>query len=128
MNTRNFTRVELEFMQIIWDQPGISVPEIRERLADTDHLLTEGAIRRILAILMEKGHLNRVRNGRQYLYSATMDRPVAEKSMVGDLLQRGFGDSISDMVASLLDCRDVDKGELDEIKRIIERHEKDTGS
>ena len=128
MTTKHFTRVELEFMQIIWDRPGISVPELREYLADADHQLTEGAIRRILAILMEKGHLKRERKGRQFLYRATMDRPVAEKSMVGDLLRRGFGDSVSGMVASLLDCRAVDKGELDEIKRIIERHEKDMGS
>lgn len=127
MSVKHFTRVELEFMQIIWDLPGTSVPELRERLAKADHHLTEGAIRRILAILMEKGHLKRERKGRQFLYRATMDRPVAEKSMVGDLLRRGFGDSITGMVASLLDCRTVDKEELDEIKRIIERHEKETG-
>ena len=61
-----FTRVELEFMQIIWELEEATTEDIRIRLEKSGRNLTDGGIRTILSVLMRKGHLRRNKRGRSY--------------------------------------------------------------
>ena len=118
-----FTEVELEFMHVIWNQKEVSTENIQNALREKGHELSDGSIRKILSILMRKGHLKRRRVGRGFLYRAKEQKDQAHKNIVQDILRRAFEGSATLMVAALLDSKDVNKNDIEEIKRLIQNHE-----
>ncbi|MFC1541246.1 BlaI/MecI/CopY family transcriptional regulator [Candidatus Latescibacterota bacterium] len=123
--SKTFTEVELEFMNIIWEHSEVSSLDIQNILKESGRWLSDGAIRKILSILMDKGHLARRRVGRTFYYKAVEQKDQAHKKMVKDLLKRGFGGSASQMVSALLNTNEINKGDLEEIKRLIKKREKE---
>ncbi|MBN1290949.1 MAG: BlaI/MecI/CopY family transcriptional regulator [Candidatus Latescibacteria bacterium] len=123
--TSTLTKVELEFMQIIWGLGEATTLDIQDALREKGRDLTDGGIRRILSILLKKGHLKRRREGKSFFYSARVEKDQANKTMLLDLLTRAFSDSVSLMVTALLSTRHVSGSELDDIKRLIEEYEKE---
>ena len=63
-----FTEVELEFMQVIWAAGEVSTDHVLEVLKGRGRNLSDGSIRKVLSILVQKGHLTRRREGRAFLY------------------------------------------------------------
>ena len=118
-----FTEVELEFMRIIWEHEEVSTEDIRYILQQRGRELSDGSIRKVLSILVRKNHLTRRRDGRAYLYKAGVPQQQARVSMVQDLLKRAFGGSVALMALALLNTRDVQGGDLDEIKRLVAERE-----
>ena len=123
--SRTLTEVELEFMQVVWPRGEVSTEDVREALAAQNRDLSDGTVRKMLSILVEKGYLTRRREGRGFLYSPAVDEDNAVRSMVRDLLRRAFGDSAALMVAALFDARAVDRRDLTKIKRMIAKREKE---
>lgn len=117
--TSTFTEVELEFMQLLWDRGGMSPDEMLQELHGKGRQLADGSVRKILSILLDKGHVTRTREGRTYRYQAKVVREQARQHIVKDMLKRAFSGSAPEMVASLLDTRDLKSGDLDEIKKLI---------
>ncbi len=100
--TSTFTEVELEFMQLLWDLGEMSPDEMLQALHGKGRRLADGSVRKILSILLDKGHVTRKRDGRTYRYQA-------------------------EVAASLLDTRDLKAGALDEIKKLIAEKEAKEG-
>ena len=120
-----FTEVELEFLHIIWDRGKVTTEEMQDTLREQGRDLTDGSIRKILSILMTKGHLTRKRKGRNFIYRAKVQKKQAPRNMVQDLLKRAFDGSVSHMAAALLDSRDIKAGDIEELKRLIDEFERE---
>ena len=120
-----FTKVEMEFMQIVWDQGELSPEDIRAALREKGRTISNGGTRRILSILCEKGHIARKKDGRRYLYRACINKKQAFNNILVDLRKRVFGDSGVMMMAAFFDSFQVDDSELKEIKRLIEKQERE---
>lgn len=137
-----FTEVELEFMQVIWaagdagsrESGGgvsgggggeVSTEHVQEVLKERGRNLTDGSIRKILSILMDKGHLTRRREGRAFLYKPKVRQGQSHRTMVQDLVKRAFGGSAGLMVAALFDGNALNKRDLKEIKRLIAEQEQE---
>ena len=119
-----FTEVELEFMQVIWAAGEVSTDHVLEVLKGRGRSLSDGSIRKVLSILVEKGHLTRRREGRAFLYKPKIREGQANRKMVQDLVKRAFGGSTALMVAALFDSNPLNERDLKEIKRLIAKHEK----
>ena len=117
--TNTLTPVELEFMQVIWDRGEATSEDMRADLKEQGRDLTGGSVRKVLSILHDKGYVTRTRDGRAYLYRPAVPREEANSKMLRDLLKRAFDGSAAHMVAALLDSRDVDREEIDEIKKML---------
>ncbi len=122
-----FTEVELEFMQLLWDRGAMSPEQLLLELHGRGRKLADGSIRKNLSILLEKGLVTREREGRTFRYQARVVREQARKHIVTDLLKRAFSGSAPEMVASLLDTRDLKPGDLEEIKNLIAEKEAEDG-
>jgi predicted transcriptional regulator len=122
--SKTLTEVELEFMQIIWEREDTSTEDIQNTLADRGRHLSDGAIRRILAILMEKGYLTRRKQGLSFLYHAKVQPNNAYGSMFRDMLTRVFGGSGPHMIATFLDTMEINPEEMKRIKGLIEERER----
>jgi len=119
-----FTEVELEFMQIFWEHGEMSSEDIQNILSTQGRELTDGTIRKVLGILLKKGHLLRERRGRSFYYLPSEVKEKANGRMIQDLLNRAFSGSIPNMVATLLDSRDLQPDDIETIKMMISDHEK----
>lgn len=119
-----FTEVELEFMQIVWEHGEVSTEDMQSTLKERGRDLSDGSIRKVLSILIIKGHLERRRAGRSFYYRATVNRNQAQNTMVQDLLKRAFGGSVSLMVAALFNGESVDEDDITEVKKLIDQYEK----
>ncbi len=122
-NSATFTRVELEFMQILWKNDDISAEDVRSHLKEQGRTLTDGSVRKILQILVNKGHLARNKKGRKYMYKVTTSDVQAEKRIVGDMLDRAFQGNVPSLVAALLETKNVSRKDLEEIRRLISKYE-----
>jgi len=121
--SRTMTDVELEFMKVLWEEGELSTEQVQKALRGQGRLLADGSIRKVLSILVAKGYAARRAEGRGFLYRATAPIEQAQRSMLLDLAGRAFGGSAALMVAALLDTRSVRKGEIEQIKKLIARHE-----
>ena len=119
-----FTEVELEFMKIIWEQDEVSTEDVLDALSKRGRDLSDGTVRKMLSILMNKGHISRTRNGRNFLYRSKVPKKQADKRIIRDLLSRAFGNSAALMVAAILDSSSVSDEELQEIKHLIAERER----
>lgn len=121
--SRTMTDVELEFMKVLWADGELSTEQMQKALRGQGRLLSDGSIRKVLSILVAKGYASRRAEGRGFLYRALVPAEQARRGMLLDLAGRAFGGSAALMVASLLDARSVRKGEIEQIKKLIAKHE-----
>lgn len=119
------TEVELKFMQVIWSNGEVNPELMQSELAKVNHPITGGSIRNILAILANKGYVKRRKQSKTYLYSATVEKTVASKNIVLDLLTRLFGGSESLMVSALFKKEDISAEELARIEQLLKERKKE---
>jgi predicted transcriptional regulator len=105
------SRRERQIMDVLYAHGPASAGEVCARLPDPP---SETAMRTLLRILEEKGHLRHERVGTRHVYAPVVPREAARVSMVRHLLGTFFGGSTRDAVAALLDASD---GELTERER-----------
>ena len=121
-----YTEVELEFMHVVWESGEVGTEEVQRVLRRSGRELSDGSIRKVLSILVKKGHLTRRKAGRSFLYKAKIPQKKANMKMVQDLLKRGFRGSPSLMVAALLENRALGKRDLKKIQELITEYEKES--
>ncbi len=121
-----YTEVELEFMHVVWESGEVSTEDVQRVLRHSGRGLSDGSVRKVLYILVKKGHLTRRKAGRSFLYKAKIPQKKANIKMVQDLLKRGFRGSPSLMVAALLENRALGKRDLKKIQELITEYEKES--
>src|SRR3970040_62641 len=78
------------------------------------------AVRALLRVLEEKGHLKHVQEGPRYVYLPTVTRARARQSAMQQLVRTFFEGSTEQAVAALLDMS-VAKLSEDELERLSRR-------
>jgi predicted transcriptional regulator len=115
------SRRERQIMDIIWSAGRATANEVHERLPDAP---SYSAVRALLAVLVNKGHLRYERDGKRYVYSSVGSPVKAGRSALRRVLSTFFNNSPADLVATLLDPKEVDDAELARIKAMIEKRRK----
>ncbi len=123
-NTPLLTGLELELMQIIWQNEDVSVEFLREKLADNGRPLALPSVRTMLTILKKKGFVSRRQISRAYVYNALIEADEFQHSFVRDALNRAFSGSATGLVTALLNRELVSKSELNQIKKMISDYER----
>ena len=124
-STQTLTEVELEFMLILWQHGEATSEIIQDDFRSRGRELSGGAIRRMLAILTDKGFVGRRKEGRSFTYFPAVSERNAKSGMVGDLLRRAFGGSAAHMIAALFNSRDISGDDLKKIDAIIATRRKE---
>jgi predicted transcriptional regulator len=108
------SRRERQIMDIIYSRGTASATEVMESLPDAP---SYSAVRALLRVLEEKGHLRHKLDGQRYVYSPTVERERAKRSALQRVLRTFFDDSAEDAVAALLDISQESLSD-DELKRM----------
>lgn len=98
------SRREREVMDIVHEAGTATAAQIRERMAEPP---TYSAVRSVLRILVNKGHLVSEQDGARYLYSATIPASRARLSAMRHVVKTFFGGSVEGAVATLLELEDA---------------------
>jgi predicted transcriptional regulator len=104
-------------MDVVFELGEATAAEILERLDDPP---SYSAVRALLTILEEKGHLTHRKEGARYIYGPTLNPEKAKQSALSYLVKTFFGGSAPQVVATLLSTGDLSKEELDELARLID--------
>ena len=91
-----------------------SVTEVREAMDDPP---SYSAVRALLGLLLEKGHVRHKKDGRKYVYSPAVAPSKARKSAMHHLVRTFFGGSMERAVSYLLDseAKKLSDEELDRL-------------
>ena len=91
-------------MEILFRRGDASAAEVLEALSDPP---SYSAVRGLLRILEEKGHLTHEQQGARYIYRPVQPRRTAARSALTQVVQTFFGGSVERAVASLLSDADA---------------------
>jgi predicted transcriptional regulator len=110
---------ERQIMDIIYREGKSTAAEVMDNLPDPP---SYSAVRALLRILVEKGHLRFEKVGPRYIYLPTQSPENAKKSALKHVLSTFFEGSVTQAVAALLDLSDDDLSdkELERLARLIE--------
>ena len=114
------SRREREVMDTIHELGDATAAQIRRRMTDPP---TDSAVRSVLRILVEKGHLSSEYDGPRYVYSPTVPAQRARNRAMQHVLRTFFGGSVEGAVATLLQLEDgkLTPKERARIKALIDR-------
>ena len=114
------SRRERQIMEILYRRGKASATEVREAMADAP---SYSAVRAMLRVLEEKGHVRHQAEGLKYVYVPTIGRDKAKRSAVKHVLDTFFSGSPEQIVAALLDVSSgkLTREELDRMAEMIER-------
>jgi len=109
------TPLELEIMQALWESGPSTVAEVQPRLRAT---LAYTTVQTMLNVLLKKGKVNRVQEGRAFRYAAAVTRERASGNALKDIVLRMFGGSSEALLMAMVDTRQIT---AEELARIGER-------
>lgn len=118
--TPKLSRRERQILDILYQRGKASAADVRAAMEDPP---SYSAVRAMLRILEEKGHVRHETEDQKYVYAPTIPREKAKRSAVKHLLETFFSGSPEQAVAALLDVssRSLTDEELDRIGRMIEK-------
>jgi predicted transcriptional regulator len=118
------SRRERQIMEVIYTREKATVAEVLEHLSDPP---SYSAVRAMLRILEDKGHLRHTSDGPRYVYRPTAPREQVRDSALRRVVQTFFGGSPESAVAALLDLddTDLDGDALERIAEMIDEARKD---
>ena len=113
------SRRERQIMELLYQRGKASAAEVREGIEDAPGY---SAVRAMLRVLEEKGHVRHQEEGLKYVYLPTVARDKAKRSAVKHLLDTFFAGSPEQIVAALLDvsATRLTREELDRMSQMIE--------
>jgi predicted transcriptional regulator len=117
-----FSRRERQIMDVVFAQQGATVLQICQALPDPP---TPMAVRRMLAILQEKGHLKRKKQGREYIYLPRVSKERAGVNALRQVLATFFGGSVEAALATHLEKpgSEMSDEELTRLMKLIDEHQ-----
>src|SRR5689334_1696283 len=114
------SRRERQIMEIVYSLGSATAAEVLEGLPDPP---SYSAVRAMLRILEDKGHLTHRHDGPRYVFSPVVTRTAARQSALRSLVQTFFDGSATQAVAALLDMSEsrLSRDEADQLATLIEK-------
>lgn len=118
------SRRERQIMDVIYRFGEASAQDVLTHLPDAP---SYSAVRGLLRVLEEKGHVSHRQEGPRYMYRPTVPREEARTNALRQMLRTFFDGSAEQAVAALLDLSgsDLSDREFDRLQEMIERARKE---
>ena len=113
------SRRERQIIDILYTQGRGTAAEVQAALPDPP---SYSAVRAMLRILEEKGHVRHEQDGPRYVYLPTIARDNAQRSALRHILQTFFDGSAEQAISALLDDQSsrFSSAELDRLALMID--------
>jgi predicted transcriptional regulator len=114
------SRRERQIMEIVYAHGSATAAEVLDGMPDPP---SYSAVRAMMRILEDKGHLTHRHDGPRYVYSPVVPRTAARQSALKQLVKTFFDGSATQAVAALLDMSEsrLTSAEADQLATLIEK-------
>ncbi|MCZ6705232.1 MAG: BlaI/MecI/CopY family transcriptional regulator [Bacteroidetes bacterium] len=114
----DLSRRERQIMDVIYRKDSATAAEVMDHIPDPP---SYSAVRALLRILEDKGHLKHDKVGPRYVYKPTVSVARAKTTAMRHVVSTFFDGSVSQAVAALLDLqkRDLNEEEVDRLAELI---------
>lgn len=119
MASETLTDLQLSVMKALWQIEEGGVAEIAGLLAAEGKDLAPTTVATLLQRLSKQGWVKHRKNGRQFLYRASVKQDEAARGVLKRVLTSFFGGKVSMLTAQLLESEEVSAEELNELRKLI---------
>jgi predicted transcriptional regulator len=115
----DLSRRERQIMDALYRLERASAADIRNAIPEPP---SNTAVRTLLTILEEKGHVRFTSDGTRYIYEPVVSREVVAKETITRVVNNFFGGSIERVVATLVSGQEAEltDAQVTSLKAIIE--------
>jgi predicted transcriptional regulator len=117
------TASELEILRVLWARGPSTVREVYDALREKKEL-GYTTVLKLLQIMTAKGTVRRDEGQRAHVYEACQPATETKRQLVGDVLQRVFEGSASELMIHALEGRRTSKKELEELRNLLDEYER----
>jgi BlaI family transcriptional regulator, penicillinase repressor len=117
------TSAELEILRVLWARGASTVREVHEALSEKKSLGYTSVLK-LLQIMIAKGTVRRNETHRAHVYEACLPAEQTKRQIAGDVLQRVFEGSASQLMMHALAGRKASAEEINELRRLLSQYEK----
>lgn len=118
-NHQDLSRRERQILDILYQRGQATAADVQNALPEPP---SYSAVRALLRILEDKGHVRHQQDGPRYVYVPTLARENAKRSALRHVLRTFFDGSAEQAISALLDesSTNLSTAELDRLARLIE--------
>jgi len=117
------TASELEILRVLWGRGPSTVREVHEALSEKKSL-GYTTVLKLLQIMTTKGTVRRNETQRAHVYAACLPAAQTKRQLAGDMLQRVFEGSASQLMMHALAGNRASRDEIEEIRRMLDEYER----
>jgi predicted transcriptional regulator len=117
------TASELEILRVLWTRGPSTVREVHESLSEKKSL-GYTTVLKVLQIMTTKGTVRRNETQRAHVYEACLPAEQTKRQIAGDMLQRVFEGSASQLMMHALAGRKSSPAEIEELRTMLDQYEK----
>jgi len=116
---RDLSRRERQILDILYKHGRATAADVQAALPEPP---SYSAVRALLRILEDKGHVRHEQDGPRYMYLPTVAHDNAQRSALRHILQTFFNGSAEQAISALLDDTSgrLSPAELDRLARMID--------
>ena len=116
---RDVSRRERQILDILYQRGSATAADVQAALPEPP---SYSAVRALLRILEEKGHVRHEQDGPRYVYLPTLAHDNAQRSALRHVLQTFFNGSAEQAISALLgdSSAKLSSAELDRLARMID--------
>jgi predicted transcriptional regulator len=122
----DLSRRERQILDVLYQAGRATAADVQEAMPNAP---SYSAVRTLLRILEDKGHVRHEQDGARYVYMPTVERDRAKKSALRHMLNTFFEGSTTQAIAALLDedAKRLSAEDLDRLRTMIDRARKQEG-
>jgi BlaI family transcriptional regulator, penicillinase repressor len=117
------TAAELEILHILWSRGPSTVREVYDALRE-QKALGYTSVLKFLQIMTTKGIVRRNETQRAHVYEACQPAEQTKRQFAGDMLQRVFEGSASQLMMHALAARRASREEIEDLRRLLDEYER----
>ena len=118
------SRRERQILDVLYKAGRATAAEVQEAMPAPP---SYSAVRTLLRILEDKGHVRHEEDGARYVYMPTIERDRAKRSALRHMLNTFFDGSATQAIAALLDedAKRLSREDWSRLEQLIERARKE---
>lgn len=117
------TASELEILRVLWARGPSTVRDVHEALS-ANKSLGYTTVLKLLQIMTAKGIVRRNETQRAHVYEAGLPAEQTKRQLAGDILQRVFEGSASQLMMHALAGKRTSPQEIEEIRHLLDEYER----
>ena len=120
----DLSRRERQILDVLYKAERATAADVQAAMPNAP---SYSAVRTLLRILEDKGHVRHEQDGTRYVYTPTVERERAKRSAMRHMLNTFFEGSTTQAIAALLDedAKQLSAEDLERLTAMIERARKE---